>query len=1009
MRAINIVHISDIHAREDKVGELKCRVSAFFRDIEKCHVVPDALVVSGDIAYSGVKEQYKIADEILFHPFIKKFGLSPDRVFVCLGNHDINRREVKDIYRDGTLHKIAEAHSTIDGFSHCEYGCMWGEFIDFAKQYAPLNDCSFGSAVFSVEGVKIGIVSYNSSIVCFDRDAKKGDLWLSKEQIESISEDVNACALRIGVIHHATEWLNEKEQQVVVPDLRRKTPIVLAGHMHSEDSAFVISPEGTYLVFMSNSFFAGEDYSPSHEDGYNIYEINPESASVKAHYRKYVRRRDAFAANTDHADDGMWETKLDRSIFIGQHNLPVIGDVLAVTEKISASFQDSLRAVQKIENPVYVAPLISRVFMERGDKKSANLQSLSNDNLKKINIIFAPCDVGSSLFLKKLCIDANHAENPSEYLYYLIEDELKKIRDPDGLCSHISNKYSIKRRNLEIENSCLVIDEVKTNTPERIEELLRIAQAARRCIICIKSEFLFDTLLRGTPNPEQSFFALRYWSASKIREFAMEYVREVGEQTLDIDAILNFILKSLSASDIRITPQLVSIYLRMFKEKAASMDGVSLVELLQQLEVVAMQSWRDVEDGDRYYCGLLLKYLAKWVLTHREYSIEKKELREKFYATIKLAGISLDIDVIIDSLCDSGILVVGSDGRIGFSSYIFQCYYLAKAIEDDVSILDNALGNVEDATMLGNAAAYYVANKRNQKDVVERLLKILHSRHPVVEEITPDQFEEYAKELLFPASRKSADESAQKLVETKPEVLMTDNDFEARRESEQVRNQALIESRKERTEYEEIDIDMWVLKMVYNVFRNLELISEEDKRLLLDSILNYCLHVGIRLIKFFSGYFKEYKKISSLMAYFGLMVDLEHIADNISSKKLIPVLERAYAETSNEMKRIFIVTIMHECRMPNVENHLLELMRTTKHHSVMEMGYFEITHWMILCRQEKVPPNMVKVFKEIFMMRNGISGRNDERRFNLKLASISKEHIQQINRHMYVAGYQIEK
>ena len=145
------------------------------------------------------------------------------------------------------------------------------------------------------------------------------------------------------------------------------------------------------------------------------------------------------------------------------------------------------------------------------------------------------------------------------------------------------------------------------------------------------------------------------------------------------------------------------------------------------------------------------------------------------------------------------------------------------------------------------------------------------------------------------------------------------------------------------------------------------------------------------------------------MAYFGLMVDLEHIADNISSKKLIPILEQLYAETGNEMKRIFIVTIMHECRMPNVENHLLELMRATKHHSVMEMGYFVITQWIILCRQEKVPSNMVKVFKEIFMMRNGISGRSDERQFNLELASISKAHVQQINRHMYVAGYQIEK
>ena len=77
MRTVKIVHISDLHVKESAVDELKIRLTAFFEDVEKiCHA-PDFLAVSGDLAFSGKKEEYALVDELVLRPFSQGLSLIP--------------------------------------------------------------------------------------------------------------------------------------------------------------------------------------------------------------------------------------------------------------------------------------------------------------------------------------------------------------------------------------------------------------------------------------------------------------------------------------------------------------------------------------------------------------------------------------------------------------------------------------------------------------------------------------------------------------------------------------------------------------------------------------------------------------------------------------------------------------------------------------------------------------------------------------------------------------------
>ena len=1007
MRTVKIVHVSDLHVKESAVDELKIRLAAFFEDVEKiCHI-PDFLVISGDLAFSGKREEYALVDELVLRPFIARFNLEPRRVIVSMGNHDINRDRVNSVIRDGVLSQLSSNGGAMESVQYQQYADSWVEFFNCAQQYSMDKSCLFGTNIFEVDGIKIGFVSYNSALVCFDRDVKKEDLYLTKEQLKKIPDELESCAIKVGVMHHPLDWLSAAERDIVIPDLRHKTPILLTGHMHDETSLATNSPDGCNLSFTTTSFFAGQDYSPNHRDGYGIYEIDVDSCKVKAQYRSFIRRRRVYAANQDHSDNGLWEVTLDRSVFRGQGNLLMVRDTQAVAEKLSGTLDNSLKVSQKIDAPVYVDPLISRITVDaKGKRTSVSVAVNQCDSFSKINILFAPCDVGSSVYLQKLCIEAAKTTKP---MFYVTASELKNIHDESAVRSFLSSKYAIKRKSVDISQSGLVIDEVGACSPGKLKELREIASGFAQLFICVKSELLFDSLVRGNIDPNVSFYEFRYWGASKIREFIMAYGAAAGIDLSALDSIRDFVVKSFSASDIHVTPQLVSLYLRMFKDGTASLDGVSVVELLQQLEQAAMASCKDIQSGDRYYCQQILQILARKCLEQRSFAVQETEVCAEFDAMIQKAGLSLIAKTVVEALCEVGVITRSLDSEISFSSYVFLWYYLAQVIAGDEKLLEKSLARAEDAVMLGKAAAYFVAKRRSERSIVDKLIEILHSRHPELTEIKPEQFEEYADDILFPTQEKSADEAAQQLSAKSPDVLMTDRDFEERQQAERSGNERHFAQKKTSDSFDQVDIDLSVLRMVYNVFRNLEMISEDEKRTLINQILNYCLHVGMRLVGVFAEFVKEHRKLSSFFAYVVFLFNVEFISENIASKKLGPTLEKVFDDTDNELKKLFLIMMMKACGVRGAEDKLVLLMKGTRHRSIVEMGYFEIREWLIGCKQERVPSHLVEVFKEIFIIRNGKCKYGDEQMVNLELAEIQNVHLSQMQKKIVVAGREIEK
>lgn len=102
MRPISWLHISDIHLRESAAWSqdvvLKAMCERLYNEYEN-RTSPDFILLTGDIAYSGKNEEYKMAHGFI-DSLIDDTRVPNDRIFCIPGNHDIDRSRQKFCFVD---------------------------------------------------------------------------------------------------------------------------------------------------------------------------------------------------------------------------------------------------------------------------------------------------------------------------------------------------------------------------------------------------------------------------------------------------------------------------------------------------------------------------------------------------------------------------------------------------------------------------------------------------------------------------------------------------------------------------------------------------------------------------------------------------------------------------------------------------------------------------------------------------------------------------------------------
>jgi predicted MPP superfamily phosphohydrolase len=203
----------------------------------------DALLITGDIAYSGKKEEYEAAKRFLEEVY-GRTGLSMNETYVVPGNHDVDRAHVQPTFPLWASHAEIRQHAN---------RAHWCATIQTQLQkdpskllLAPLhayNDFAQGcgcpttadALAWNLEfprplefGFTIRLWGLNSALISDEGD-EPAKLLVSGFQTAKLRDTLGE--VNVVMSHHPPDWLMDKAELREV--LRRFAPVTLFGHEHN--------------------------------------------------------------------------------------------------------------------------------------------------------------------------------------------------------------------------------------------------------------------------------------------------------------------------------------------------------------------------------------------------------------------------------------------------------------------------------------------------------------------------------------------------------------------------------------------------------------------------------------------------------------------------------------------------------------------------------------------------------------------------------------------------------
>lgn len=246
---IALLHLSDMHIDSNNYQWLtkktKLIVSAIWNDFSECGKI--IVVVSGDIAYSGKKEQYNYANDF-FKALLREFAqknlsdIELDNKIICVpGNHDCNF-EIDDNARKILLKSMRSNVGMVDNSVYDIISAVQNDFKEFAKKV--MIDKAYtlsinNNVTVNAGGKTILFRLYNTAWMSSLKE-EQNSIVMPLEMIESENIDAD---LVISLFHHYYSWITpscDDNKNRFRKYIMETSNMVLYGHEHTPSSSQVI-------------------------------------------------------------------------------------------------------------------------------------------------------------------------------------------------------------------------------------------------------------------------------------------------------------------------------------------------------------------------------------------------------------------------------------------------------------------------------------------------------------------------------------------------------------------------------------------------------------------------------------------------------------------------------------------------------------------------------------------------------------------------------------------------
>lgn len=761
-RRLTWLHISDIHfLPKNEWRDCESR-SSLLRHLERVfnenpHLRPDLIFCTGDIAFgeaskSTLSNQYRDA-KAFFEALLNVCRsndkpLSKERLFVVPGNHDINRKSINSDAQKTLVSKAADSHRYIsemnDRFSNKSIEFIdaikrQAEYSNFLSEYLPHQVDTNGQNVYqkriSISGVVVEIFGFNSAWTAAGPEDDRS-LWLAAlSQFSLASREFGVTDLRIGLIHHPTDWLTLADRKITNSRIQADYDFWLHGHSHDT----WVAPTSANVTIGAGAIGA----ESSDEFGANITTVDFDAGRAESHLYFKAMSSTGWTIHpiAEHAPLGIWRYQLPRrpttrptSGMTDGLSLNTANGINAqrsetgkertaqLTKRLAEDLDNCLRSYSS-QPIIWVEPIVSRQFETA--KPSLVSEQIDVDEIisKPSNrIIVAAPQFGLTCYMRHLSLRA--WRDFGQLWLYIDLEEVK----PNKAAILLVLTEQLARLNVTIaEPACLVIDG-GSDSKEFLKSIKILHEIFPHVLmVCAYHRSGAIDLVPRELCEVRNFQTAYLWplSRSQIRHVVASYNREryIGEE----DVVTARLSSDLEVLNLHRTP-LNCLTLLKVSEVDFDENPVNRSEMIKRIlfiifnvdSIPTYKNRPDLKD-----CEFVLGYFCQQLIERDRYHFSRPQFLSEIQSFCLQQLIDLEIHVVFDVLYANNIIVsIGSQFGFKFSYWIL--YFAAQRMHHDSAFATYVLSDIRYA-QYPEIIEFYTGIDRKKDDALKLITSDLLS------------------------------------------------------------------------------------------------------------------------------------------------------------------------------------------------------------------------------------------------------------------------------------------
>ena len=340
---VRLLHLSDVHFRADTAWDadpVLCALARAVADDVRAGLVPDLVVITGDLAHAGKPEEYRVNPgrtpdeppasvgdwlEGDLWPALSPPEAAPlprDRLLLVPGNHDVDLARVSrgarstqaELLHEGSQDSIAEVLADAGDRDlllrrHAAYLAFYGDWLG-APQPLPWWQRSL-----EIRGQRLHVAGLDSAWVAMGGRQDYGRLLLGQYQVHQTLalREAEGAHWRLALVHHPWDHLAPFDGATARETLHLHRDLILRGHRHGTEAVRVVPPDPRRVCL---ELAAGCVYHGSaHPNAFQWIELYPRCEGrprrVRVLLRAWVDRAWQVDRNQPGCPDGAFSVDLD--------------------------------------------------------------------------------------------------------------------------------------------------------------------------------------------------------------------------------------------------------------------------------------------------------------------------------------------------------------------------------------------------------------------------------------------------------------------------------------------------------------------------------------------------------------------------------------------------------------------------------------------------------------------------------------------------------------------------